>query len=110
MKERMHVEVFQSYEELSRRAADLVSEVIQRKPDCVLGLATGSSPLGLYHELIHRYARFLPELARFLEFLASLFHKHDTWFHVHVLTIPLIYCHPVAILTTSFPFQSTILL
>ena len=55
MKERMHVEVFHSYEELSRRAADLVSEVIQQKPDCVLGLATGSSPLGLYHELIHRY-------------------------------------------------------
>jgi glucosamine-6-phosphate deaminase len=42
----------------SRRAARFVADLVRRKPNCVLGLATGSSPLGLYRELIrlHREA------------------------------------------------------
>ena len=44
-----------SYEDLSRAAADIVSSQISRKPDSVLGLATGSTPLGLYAELVKRY-------------------------------------------------------
>ena len=36
----------------SRRAAKFVAELIRKKPDCVLGLATGSTPLGTYRELI----------------------------------------------------------
>jgi glucosamine-6-phosphate deaminase len=34
------------------RAARFVADLVRRKPDCVLGLATGSTPLGLYRELI----------------------------------------------------------
>ena len=37
---------------VSRRAAAFVSDLVRRKPTCVLGLATGSSPLGMYRELI----------------------------------------------------------
>lgn len=37
-----------------RLAADLFEELIRSKPDCVLGLATGSTPLPLYRELIER--------------------------------------------------------
>lgn len=37
---------------VSRRAARFVSGLVRRKPTCVLGLATGSTPLGLYAELI----------------------------------------------------------
>ena len=36
-------------------AADAICELLERKPDAVLGLATGSSPLPLYAELIRRY-------------------------------------------------------
>ena len=37
-----------SYEEMSRVAADVLEGVLKVKPDCVLGLATGTTPLGLY--------------------------------------------------------------
>ena len=46
--------VTESYEELSQRAADLIAAQILVKPACVLGLATGSSPIGTYDELIKK--------------------------------------------------------
>jgi len=36
----------------SRRAARFVADLVRKKPDCILGLATGSTPLLLYRELI----------------------------------------------------------
>lgn len=45
------------YEELSRKAANIIAAQVIMKPDCVLGLATGSSPLGTYKELINWYNR-----------------------------------------------------
>lgn len=44
-----------SYAAVSHTAADIVAALIRRKPDAVLGLATGSSPEGLYAELIRRH-------------------------------------------------------
>ncbi len=44
------------YEEMSRRAADIIAAQVLLKPDCVLGLATGSSPVGTYQELVRRNA------------------------------------------------------
>lgn len=43
------------YADVSRKAANIIASVIQLKPDCVLGLATGSSPVGTYKELIAKY-------------------------------------------------------
>lgn len=43
------------YEALSRKAADLIAAQVIIKPDCVLGLATGSTPEGTYKELVARY-------------------------------------------------------
>lgn len=43
------------YNDMSRKAANIISAQVILKPDCVLGLATGSSPLGLYSHLIERY-------------------------------------------------------
>lgn len=43
------------YEEASRKAANIIFSVMTQKPDCVLGLATGSSPVGIYKELVRRY-------------------------------------------------------
>ena len=40
--------------EAGRLAADIFQEIVNAKPDCVLGLATGSTPLPLYRELIER--------------------------------------------------------
>lgn len=40
------------YEEMSRKAANLISAQILLKPDCVLGLATGSTPIGIYDQLV----------------------------------------------------------
>ncbi len=45
------------YQEMSRVGADMVAEVVKAKPSCVLGLATGSTPEGLYAELIAKYQR-----------------------------------------------------
>ncbi len=41
-----------NYEILSEKAAEVIANVIKSKPDCVLGLATGSSPVGTYKKLI----------------------------------------------------------
>ena len=40
------------YQDMSRKAANILSAQIIMKPDCVLGLATGSSPVGAYEQLI----------------------------------------------------------
>ena len=44
--------VAKNYEEMSRKAADVIAELVARKPSCILGLATGSTPEGLYAQLI----------------------------------------------------------
>lgn len=44
----MKVIVASTYEQMSRAAADQISACIRARPDCVLGLATGTTPLGLY--------------------------------------------------------------
>ena len=41
-----------NYQELSRKAANLIAAQITLKPDSVLGLATGSSPIGTYDRLV----------------------------------------------------------
>ncbi len=46
-----------TYEKLSRSAANLISAQVILKPDSVLGLATGSSPLGTYRQLIDWYKK-----------------------------------------------------
>ncbi|MBQ8729664.1 MAG: glucosamine-6-phosphate deaminase [Lachnospiraceae bacterium] len=43
------------YNELSNKAADIIGAQVILKPDCVLGLATGSTPVGAYKELIKAY-------------------------------------------------------
>ncbi len=40
------------YNDMSRKAANIISAQIILKPDCVLGLATGSTPIGIYKQLI----------------------------------------------------------
>jgi glucosamine-6-phosphate deaminase len=51
----MEVVVHKTYEEMSRAAAHLVADVLNTKPNAVLGMATGSTPLGLYQELVRMH-------------------------------------------------------
>lgn len=45
------------YEHMSRLAANIISAQIILKPECVLGLATGSTPVRTYKNLIHWYEK-----------------------------------------------------
>ena len=47
----------ESYDKLSEMAAEIIADVIKNKPNAVLGLATGSSPLGTYANLIEKYEK-----------------------------------------------------
>ena len=51
----MRIICAKDYADVSRKAANIIAAQIQLKPDCVLGLATGSSPVGTYQELIAKY-------------------------------------------------------
>lgn len=47
----MRIIVCDNYEELSKKAAKIVASQITLKPESVIGLATGSTPIGMYNEL-----------------------------------------------------------
>ncbi len=51
----MKIIVVEDYAELSAIGADILEDVIKAKPDCVLGLATGETPVGLYEILVKKY-------------------------------------------------------
>ena len=48
----MKVIVVKDYEEMSLKAFEVMAEVVKNKPNAVLGLATGSTPIGLYKNMI----------------------------------------------------------
>lgn len=47
----------ENYKEMSRKAANIISAQIITKSDCVLGLATGSTPIGTYDQLVEWYEK-----------------------------------------------------
>lgn len=53
----MHIIIKKNYEELSKQTTVIVKQKILAKPNLVLGLATGSTPLGLYQELIRTHQK-----------------------------------------------------
>jgi glucosamine-6-phosphate deaminase len=53
----MEVFVYKQYEEMSKVAAQEVADVLNAKPNAVLGMATGSTPLGVYQELVKMHQR-----------------------------------------------------
>ena len=48
----MKIYVAEDYQGMSRKAAAIIAAQVIAKPDCVLGLATGSTPIGMYKELV----------------------------------------------------------
>lgn len=51
----MRVAILSSSKEIANIAADMYTDLLAKKPDAVLGLATGSSPLQVYQELVRRF-------------------------------------------------------
>jgi glucosamine-6-phosphate deaminase len=51
----MEIIIAETYKEMSKLAADVIERQLLRKPSSVLGLATGSTPVGLYQELVRRH-------------------------------------------------------
>ncbi len=50
----MNVIICKDYAAVSAAGADIIEKTVREKPDCTLGLATGSSPVGMYQELARR--------------------------------------------------------
>ncbi len=53
----MRIYVTKDYAEMSRKAANIISAQIIIKPDSILGLATGSTPIGTYDQLVNWYEK-----------------------------------------------------
>lgn len=51
----MRVVVVENYEEMSKKAAAIICSQVILKPNSVLGLATGDTPLGMYKELVEAF-------------------------------------------------------
>ena len=51
----MKIIVTKNYDEMSKKAAELMAEIIKNDPKCVIGLATGDTPIGMYNELVAKY-------------------------------------------------------
>ena len=53
----MRIYQAENYKAMSRRAANIISAQVIYKPNCVLGLATGGTPVGLYQQLVEWYKK-----------------------------------------------------
>ena len=53
----MNIIVAHNYSDLSQIASDFIVQLLQKKNNAVLGLATGSTPIGMYQKLIEAYNR-----------------------------------------------------
>ena len=73
------------YQQMSRDAANIISAQVILKPDSVLGLATGSSPIGAYKQLIEWYNKgdlnFEKVRSVNLDEYAGLTADHDQSYH-----------------------------
>jgi len=64
----MQITICDSYENMSEKAAQMIAEQINNKPDSVLGLATGSTPLGLYKMLVDMNAKKEVDFSKVISF------------------------------------------
>ena len=81
----MEIIVKENVEEMSRCAARVVARTINSKPNAVLGLATGSTPLGLYKELVRMHKDEGLDFSQVTTFnldeYVGLTHKHPQSYH-----------------------------
>ncbi|MGO4107994.1 glucosamine-6-phosphate deaminase [Paenibacillus sp. YAF4_2] len=53
----MNVHIFDTQLELDAFAANLITDIVTSKPNAVLGLATGSTPIGIYAKIVEKYRK-----------------------------------------------------
>ncbi len=64
----MRIEQFNNYDELSAFVAELIASQIRLKPDSILGLATGSTPIGAYERLVEMHKAGTLDFSKCLSF------------------------------------------
>lgn len=78
----------QDYDQMSQYAAELIAAQIWMKPDCLLGLATGSTPLGIYQKLIEKHQAGLLDFSKVrsvnLDEYCGLSPEHDQSYHYYM--------------------------
>ncbi len=51
----MNVIITENYDEMSKKAAEILVDIVKKNPNAILGFATGSSPIGTYKNMIKAY-------------------------------------------------------
>lgn len=74
----MKILVLDNYEQMSLAAADIITAQIKEKPDCVLGLATGGTPVGTYKVLVERYEKGELDFSKITTFNLDEYYPIDT--------------------------------
>ncbi|MBD3274633.1 MAG: glucosamine-6-phosphate deaminase [Candidatus Marinimicrobia bacterium] len=81
----MLVNISEDYETMSQLGAKIVAEQVRRKPDSVIGFATGSTPLGTYKELIRMHRESGLDFSKITTFnldeYVGLRPEHDQSYH-----------------------------
>lgn len=81
----MEVVIKESYDDVAKLSAELIADVVRHKPRAILGLATGSTPLGTYKELIRLHKEEGLDFSRVTTFnldeYVGLEHDHPQSYH-----------------------------
>ena len=91
------------YYDMSRKAANIISAQVIMKPNCVLGLATGGTPVGTYKQLVEWYNKGDLDFAEVntvnLDEYRGLPREHPEsyWSFMHRNLFGLVYIRPAAI-------------
>ena len=81
----IHLYVCRDYDTISKKAAGLVGGMVSVKPNCILGLATGSSPIGMYEKLAEMYRDGITDFSKVTTFnldeYCALSEENDQSYH-----------------------------
>ncbi|WP_425499421.1 glucosamine-6-phosphate deaminase [Anoxynatronum sibiricum] len=88
----MNLKIADTYEEMSREAAKIVITQVTNKADSVLGLATGSTPLGLYEEIVKTNKKKEIDFSKVRTFNLDEYypiHPEDPYSYAHYMDVHL---------------------
>lgn len=71
----MRVLVCKDYDGMSKKAAEMIAAQIVLKPNSILGLATGSTPVGMYRDLVKKYNDNIVDFSDVMSFNLDEYYK-----------------------------------